>query len=265
MTIQHKNGLSWFEFESYAGHPLHQGIFMRRGGVSPEPWRSLNLSDINGDTRENVIENRKRIFGCFDLPVPSIFDVWQIHSNTIICTDSPRPLDKDHEKADAIFTDNPDITLFMRFADCVPLFFYDPKKRVIGVAHAGRIGTLNRIAEDCVKRMNTQYGSQPEDIMAGIGPSIGPDHYEVREDVIEHARTCFKELDGLVFRAKDGSTRLDLWEANKRILQESGVEKIELAGICTACNTMDWFSHRAERGSTGRFGALMAMKKDTDD
>jgi len=259
MIKQSTNGLNFVQFDTFASHPLHQGIFGRKGGVSPAPWNSLNLGGLSGDSRENIIENRKRIFSCFDLPVESIFDVWQIHGNRVICTTQPRSLDQDHEKADAIFTDKPGITLFMRFADCVPLFFFDPANQVIGIAHAGRMGTLNRIAADCVTAMNENYGTKPEDILAGIGPSIGPDHYEVKEDVASDAEACFSNLDGILRQATDAKIYLNLWEANRRILTEAGVRQIETAGICTACHTDDWFSHRAENGKTGRFGALLAL------
>jgi len=259
MIRQCRNGLDFVQFESLAKSPVYQGIFGRKGGVSPAPWDSLNLGGLSGDTRENIIENRKRIFSCFDLPVESIFDVWQVHGNRVICTTETRPLDLDHEKADAIFTDKPGITLFMRFADCVPLFFFDPIHRVIGLAHAGRMGTLNRIASDCVTAMKENYGTRPEDILAGIGPSIGPDHYEVKEDVASDAEVCFSNLDGILRQESDGKLYLNLWEANRRILSEAGVRKIEIAEICTACHTVDWFSHRAENGKTGRFGALLAL------
>ncbi len=259
MISRKENGLNFVQFNSFAEYPIHQGIFGRKGGVSPVPWDSLNLGGLSGDTRENIIENRKRIFSCFDLPVESIFDVWQVHGNRVICTEKTRSLDKEHEKADAIFTDRPGITLFMRFADCVPLFFYDPVKNVIGIAHAGRIGTLNRIAADCVETMANVYGSKPETILAGIGPSIGPDHYEVKDDVASDAEACFSSTDGILREASDGTIYLNLWESNRRILIESGVQHIEVAEICTACNTVDWFSHRAEKGNTGRFGALLAL------
>jgi polyphenol oxidase len=257
-----KNGLTHFQFETFNSNQVHQGVFCRNGGASPEPWNSLNLGGHSYDTRENIIENRRRIFSCFDLPVESIYDVWQVHGNRVICTESPRPLSSEHEKADAIFTNKPGITLFMRFADCVPIFFLDPFKRVIGIAHAGRIGTLNRIAADCVKTMIETYGCEISDIVAGIGPSIGPDHYEVKSDVIQQAEICFENLDGVLHTREDGKTYLDLWEANRLILKENGIEKVEIAGICTACHTDDWFSHRAELGNTGRFGALLALKEN---
>ncbi len=260
MIRKHSNGLTYFQFETFSEFPVHQGIFCRNGGISPSPWSSLNLGGTNGDTRENIIENRKRIFSSFDLPVESIFDVWQVHGNRIICTEKPRPLTQEHEKADAIFTNKPGISLFMRFADCVPLFFLDPVESVIGIAHAGRIGTLNRIARDCVTVMQEHYGSKIQNIHAGIGPSIGPDHYEVKKDVIEQVEICFDDLDGIL-RYEDGKTYLDLWEANRRILAQNGVENIEMACICTGCHIDEWFSHRVENGLTGRFGALLALEE----
>jgi YfiH family protein len=262
MIRQSQHGLVYYQFASFANYPLHQAVFTRQGGVSPSPWNSLNFGGSLGDSRENIITNRERAFACFKLPVQSIFDVWQIHGNKIICTEKSRPLDSEHSKADAIFTNIPGITLFMRFADCVPIFFYDPRNRVIGIAHAGRVGTINRIARDCVKTMGKKYGSIPADIIAAIGPSIGPDHYEVKEDVLLQVNAEFPNSEELISLSVDGRTYLDLWKANQEVLHESGVEQVEMAGICTACNTTEWFSHRAENGKTGRFGALLALQME---
>ncbi|HEX7557069.1 MAG TPA: laccase domain-containing protein, partial [Leptolinea sp.] len=124
---------------------------------------------------------------------------------------------------------------------------------------AGRIGTLNRIAAVCIQAMQNNYGTNTQDVFAGIGPSIGPDHYEIREDVVQQAEMCFEDLNGVLIHAEGGKTFLNLWEANRRILSECGVQHIEVAEICTACHTDEWFSHRAENGQTGRFGALLAL------
>jgi YfiH family protein len=148
----------------------------------------------------------------------------------------------------------------MRFADCVPLFFFDPVAQVVGLAHAGRVGTINRIAADCVQAMRKTYGSLPENIMAAIGPSIGPDHYEVKQDVLVQVKEFFNNFEDLIILSKDGRTYLDLWKTNQFVLMESGVKQVEIAQICTACNTSEWFSHRAENGQTGRFGALLALQ-----
>ncbi len=164
-------------------------------------------------------------------------------------------------KADAIVTNRRAITLFMRFADCVPIMLYDPIRGVIGMAHAGWKGTVNKIGLDTVTAMHAQYGSMPGDILAGIGPSIGPDHYEVGGDVIEQVKKAFGVDSVSLLTNNNGHTHFDLWKANSLILQNAGVEKIQSAGICTACNTRDWYSHRAEHGRAGRFGAILAMSE----
>ncbi|MHC1784821.1 MAG: peptidoglycan editing factor PgeF [Anaerolineaceae bacterium] len=259
MPIHELNGLRNFSFESFPSTDITQGIFCRKGGVSPDHWSSLNLGGTNGDSRANIIENRKRIFDAMQRNVESIFDVWQVHGVETICTDQPRPLDAAHQQADIILTDKPEITLFMRFADCVPIFLYDPQRRVIGIVHAGWQGTVKKAASVAVLKMVSIYGCKAENILAGIGPSIGPHHYQIGEDVEHRVRSAFKSDADLLLTQKNGSWYFDLWQANRLNLEKAGINSIEIAGICTACNTMDWYSHRAENGKTGRFGALLAM------
>lgn len=108
--------------------------------------------------------------------------------------------------------------------------------------------------------MSARYGSSPADIRAGIGPSIGVDHYPVGQDVITETTRAFGERAGDLLIKIDGKIHLDLWAANRLCLEEAGVQQIEISGICTACNLDDWYSHRGERGNTGRFGALLALR-----
>jgi len=259
MGFQINNKIRYFTFASFCSFKLPHGIFMRHGGVSPSPWESLNLGGDSGDTRENIIENRKRIFNVIDRPVNSLFDVWQVHSDKVICVDRPRKLDEKHIQADSILTDNPKITLFMRFADCVPIYLFDPFKRVIGIVHAGWIGTLKKISQKTIQTMKDEYGCRPENIYAGIGPSISVNHYQIREDVIQKVKNSI-EINGKRYLVEtDGRVHLDLWKANRDQLLESGLRNVELAGVCTASHVGDWFSHRAENGRTGRFGALLAL------
>jgi copper oxidase (laccase) domain-containing protein len=109
--------------------------------------------------------------------------------------------------------------------------------------------------------MRTHFHSRPEDLLAGIGPSIGADHYGVGGDVLDALHAAFGAEAGDWISRRDGATHLDLWKANTHVLRRAGVEKIELAGLCTACRTEDWFSHRAEHGRTGRFAALMWLEE----
>jgi YfiH family protein len=133
------------------------------------------------------------------------------------------------------------------------------RKGVVGVAHAGWMGTLRDVAAATVQAMQKEYGSNPADILAGIGPSIGPDHYEVGADVILQVMQKFGDDSDQVLQSHHGHIHFDLWRANRMLLERAGVGRIEVAGLCTACNTRDWFSHRAEKGRTGRFGALISL------
>lgn len=213
-----------------------------------------------GDSRNNVIENRRRVFEAIQRPVETIFDSWQVHSDQVLVTDRPRSLDEPHPKGDAILTNRPEVTLMMRFADCVPIFFYDPVHGAVGIAHAGWQGTVKKIAAAVVSTMAATYDSRPEEIIAGIGPSIGPEHYEIGEDVIARVRRSFGTDADSVLLNDDGRVKLDLWKANQWVLQQAGVRQIEIARLCTACHNQDWYSHRKEAGKTGRFAAVIALK-----
>jgi YfiH family protein len=147
----------------------------------------------------------------------------------------------------------------MRFADCVPILLHDPRRKVVGIAHAGWLGTVRLTAAAAVRAMAEHYGSRPEDIQAGIGPSIGPDHYEVGADVIAKVQESFGSDAAQLVQQRGRKQHFDLWQANRLQLEQAGVRQIEVAGLCTACHLEDWFSHRAEKGKTGRFGALIAL------
>jgi copper oxidase (laccase) domain-containing protein len=122
------------------------------------------------------------------------------------------------------------------------------------------MGTMRGVVGSAVQGMQSHYGCDPKNIIAGIGPSIGVDHYEVGADVISQFQEKFNHEVDQVLQTRNGSTYLDLWTANAIQLKNAGVEQIEVSGICTACHLDDWFSHRAEKGKTGRFGALMALQ-----
>jgi hypothetical protein len=258
------NGLTYYTFDSFTREKVAHGIFARTGGVSPQPWASLNLSISTGDSLDNTRANRRRAFAALDLPFESMADVWQIHSTDTVRVDQPRG-DREAIKADGLITDCPGVTLFQRFADCVPIFLYDPKRRALGIVHSGWRGTVHRAAASPVKALAAEYGSQPQDLIAGIGPSIGPDHYEVGPEVVAAVRQSFPEqAEQLLITTKtDGvpnhKSYFDLWAANEQVLRDCGVEQIETARLCTACHTDHFFSHRAEAGKTGRFGAVLAL------
>ncbi len=258
MAFCEYNSLRYYTFGLFPEH-IVQGVFTRRGGLSPAPWESLNVGATVGDERERVQQNRVRSFEALGRRLESMFDVWQVHSADAVFAEAPRPLEAPYQKADIIFTDRPEVTLYMRFADCVPILLHDPRKNVVGIAHAGWLGTVRNTAIAAVAAMREHYGSRVKDIQAAIGPSIGPDHYEVGPDVIARVEESFgSDYPRLIVRRGE-KQHLDLWEANRLQLEQAGVRQIEVAGICTACHVEDWFSHRAEKGKTGRFGALIAL------
>jgi YfiH family protein len=259
MPIRSSNGLSYYQFETFESLPIEHGIFTREGGVSPAPWHSLNTGGTVGDDIERVRVNTGRALGVMEREQASVFDVWQVHSADYVFARHPRG-DEPYHKADIILTDTPEVTLFMRFADCVPILLVDPKKNAIALAHAGWLGTVRGAALSAVSALQEHCGSQPEDILAGLGPSIAPDHYQVGDDVIDIYLDAFPDRADKYFIQRNGSLWLDLWSANEDQLRSRGVNQIELARICTACDTTRWFSHRAEQGRTGRFGALLALK-----
>jgi YfiH family protein len=260
MISNNFGNLKYFTFESFPKEKIKHGIFTRSGGISPDSFSSLNVGQSAGDSRENVVENRKRIFQVFDQSVDSIFDVWQIHSDQVKFTRLPRKSDTKHEQADAILTDSKNVSLFMQFADCVPILIYDPKNNIIGIVHAGWQGTVKRIVQNAVKYLIDAFSSDPEQILAGIGPSIGPDHYEVGNNVIIEVDDKLLEFQSEVLISKNGSTYFDLWKSNELLLRQSGLKNIEVAGICTACNLDDWYSYRIEGQKSGRFGVFMSLK-----
>jgi len=255
-SIQH-NGLCYLQFDSLN---VKHAVFTRHGGVSPEPWGSLNVGGTVGDDLARVRENRILSFQALGCAPESIFDVWQVHSADVVCAHAPRPTDESYRQADIILTDKPEVTLFMRFADCVPLLVHDPRKGVIGIAHAGWMGTLRDVATATVSAMKKNYGSNPADIIAGIGPSIGPDHYEIGADVILQVMQKFGDESEQLLKHHNRKIHFDLWTANRMLLEQAGVGQIEVSGVCTACHTDDWFSHRAEKGRTGRFGVLISLQ-----
>ena len=259
MPFHEQDGLRYYTFDIFSG-AVKQAVFTRRGGISPAPWHSLNLGGSVGDDPARVAQNRVQVFRAMGCDPASIHDVWLVHGTSIVYADDSRPLEEPSAQADILFTDNPNVSLFMRFGDCVPILFHDPKKKVIGIAHAGWMGTVRGVVKTAVEGMQSHYGCDPKDIVAGIGPSICVDHYEVGADVISQFHEKHNHTADKVLQTRNGHTHLDLWTANAIQLQEAGVGQIQVSGVCTACNLDDWFSHRAEKGKTGRFGALMALQ-----
>lgn len=248
-----------FHFESLPADAVDQGIFTRRGGVSRAPWASLNVGGGIGDDPEAVAENRRRVLAALGRPTDSTYDVWQVHSARVLHAVEPR-LGPPYPKADGLITANPSVTLMLRFADCVPILLYDPESPAVGLVHAGWKGTVLGAVREAVQAMEHNFGTAPEEIVAGIGPAIGGHHYPVGPEVVEAFRGAFEAGADQFLQSQNGDIHLNLPAANAELLRRSGVYQIEHSSTCTACHLEDWFSHRGENGQTGRFAAVLALR-----
>jgi YfiH family protein len=239
---------------------IKHGIFARIGGVSDAPWASLNLGGNVGDTPQAVRANHERMYAALGVRPERACTVWQVHGIDVVYASAPVRGRRWLAAADAIMTDRVDTPLSMRFADCTPILIFDPRKGAIGMAHAGWRGTVAGMSAALVKAMIAAFNCQPADMQAWIGPSISVERYQVGEEVVAAARAYFGDVSELIRRdPADGTAYFDLWAANRIDLKRAGVENIRIAGLCTAARTDEFFSHRAEKGRTGRFGAVMSL------
>ncbi len=265
MSFQENNGVRYLTFPSLTQFDLPHAVFTRNHGVSKGHLRSLNLGGSVGDAPENVRANREACFKAVGREIDSVFDSWLVHGTEILVADRPRPdLLLNPAKADIIMTDVPEVTLFMRFGDCTPMLFFDSVKNAIAIAHGGWRGTIDGVARKTVEGMNEHFGSEAKDIFAVIGPAICMEHYEVGKDVYLKAKEKLVQENvdvSLILPIYNNRYYIDLKLANALILEKLGVQNVEVSEECTACNLQDWYSHRAEKGKTGRFGALLALKE----
>ena len=240
----------------------------RLGGVSQGIFSSMNLSYTRGDEPEAVDENFRRIANVLELTPEHFVLSDQTHTTNVrIVTKEDlgkgvtRP--KDYTDVDGLITNEPDIILGTFYADCVPLYFYDPVKKVIALSHSGWRGTVSGMGRVTIEKMKQAFGCKPEDILAAIGPSICQDCYEVSEDVAEEFAKAFpgKEKELLLAKANQ-KYQLDLWKANELLLLDAGIlrEHLEITDICTCCNPQYLFSHRASQGKRGNLGAFLVLR-----
>lgn len=269
MNIKENKGVTYLTYpalEELSGF-VH-AFSTRLGGVSEGIYSSMNLSFTRGDDENSVMENYRRLAEAVGFSVENIVTSDQTHTaNVRVITEAdrgngitkPRP----YTDVDGMITNVPGLVLATFYADCVPLYFIDPVRKAIGLSHSGWRGTAAHIGAVTVRRMQEEYGSLPEDIYGAIGPSICQECYEVSEDVILEFQKTFPEQSwrDLFYRKENGKYQLNLWEANRQIMLETGLieEHISLPGLCTCCNSEFLFSHRASRGKRGNLGAFLGI------
>ena len=255
LRTQH-NGLGYYRFQGLAEYPLvTQAVFSRAGGVSRAPFSSLNVGQLVGDDPSAIEQNLTLIHEALGLPTGSVVSARQVHG-TDVAVVRRNDAGRVFPATDALVTDVPGLSLMLRFADCVPIMLYDPAHHAVGLVHAGWRGTVGHVLRQTLLRMRGEYGTVSEDVISGIGPSIGPCCYEVGEEVVAQLEV----LRSASRRAPSGGRYyLDLWEANRLQLLDTGVHQIEIAGLCTVCHVDEFFSHRAEKGLAGRFPAVLGL------
>lgn len=241
----------------------------RAGGVSEGIYSSMNLSYTRGDRKEAVDENFRRIAAVLGCRVEDIVCSDQTHTvNLRVASRADggkgivRP--RDYTDVDGLLTDEPGLVLATFYADCVPLYFVDTRRRAVALAHSGWRGTVARMGRCVTEKMREVYGTDPADIVAAIGPSICQECYEVGEDVAEAFAAEFRgdgQADEILSGKGKGKYQLDLWRANEIVLAEAGIpaEQIQVTDLCTCHNSSYLFSHRASHGKRGNLGAFLGL------
>lgn len=250
---------------------LSVGFTSRVGGRSTGEYHSMNMALHVNDKEEDVIYNRKLLASLIGFPYDAWTNAEQVHGNRIEVVNLSHKgkgrfkQDDAIKGTDGLVTDTPGILLTSFYADCVPLYFLDPEKKVIGLAHAGWKGTVLKIAEKMIETMKYSFGSDPEQIKVAIGSSIGQCCYEVNEEVIQPLKKTISMIpEGAIIDKQNGHYDLDLKKINREIVIYAGIkpQNIEISSWCTSCHTEWFYSHRKEKGKTGRMASWIGLRKD---
>lgn len=266
--VANEKGLIYITFPNLHGENCAAAFTTRMGGVSRGRYATMNMSFSNGDDISSVRENYNILLGDLGLDPEKAVLSHQTHTDNIRLVtedDIGKGIVKvrDYDDVDGLITNIPGVTLVTQFADCVPLLFFDPVKKVVAASHAGWRGTVSQIGLKTVKKMGDLFGCNPKDIKAAIGPSIMECCYEVDDPVL----TAFKQIEYInpshIFTPKgNGKYMLSLQRANRLILEQAGIRpaNICISDLCTCCNSNYFHSHRATGGSRGNLAAVIALK-----
>lgn len=270
VRVNHEGELVYLTFPILEGQRQINHLFTTRmGGVSEGIYSTLNLSYTRGDKKEAVDENYRRVAAALHCSVEDIVCSDQTHTTNLKVVgreDGGKGItrEKDYTDVDGLLTDEPGVYLATFYADCVPLYFVDTKRRVIALAHSGWRGTVARMGQCVVEKMRQVYGTDPDDLLAVVGPSICQECYEVSEDVASAFAQAFPKPGQereILYAKGGGKYQLDLWRANEIVLTEAGIPqgRIQVTDLCTCHNSARLFSHRASHGQRGNLGAFLGL------
>lgn len=248
---------------------VSHGFSTRLGGVSKGIFESMNLSFTRGDREKDVLENFERFCTAIGTDYRHVVISAQEHHTVVKAItrdDIGRGVTRErgYTDVDGLMTNEAGVVLCTQYADCVPLLFVDPVRRVVATSHSGWKGTVAQIGKVTVERMREVYGCDPKDILAAIAPSIGPCCFEVDPPVYE----AFAELpfadDGMWHDDRNGKYHVDLWETNRRILLSAGIlaEHITVTDLCTQCHSDTFWSHRVTGGERGSLAAFILLSQE---
>ena len=225
----------------------------RHGGVSGEPFASLNLGLSSGDGRENVLENRRRFFGSLAIWTEQVALGFQVHGDTILRAEQPG----NYDRHDAFITNRAGVFVAVSIADCTPILIYDAGKQAVAAIHAGWKGTALGIVTKTLQAMQAGFGTQAQDCFAYVGTCISENIFEVDADVAGNFETRFKRFDG-----QRNKFFVDLKRANAAQLAGFGIPalQLEISPFCTVENNADYFSYRKEGQRSGRMLAVIGMR-----
>lgn len=265
MIEKHINSLPLWFFQNLLNYrDICHFVSTRNGGFSNPPYDSLNLGFHVGDNPETVYKNREQLAFVLKIKLNHFTTANQIHGSTVaIIPENLRGsgacnCDTAISATDAMVTNTPNICLMVLQADCVPILFFDLKKKVIGIAHAGWRGTVQKVAQNTVRVLKENFHCSPHNILVGIGPSIGPCCYKIGPEIIRQIEKGFcSQKEYVMNEMLRDNGYFNLWEANRMQLVQMDIPErnIEIANICTYCNHNSFFSYRHQQRETGRFGA----------
>ncbi len=269
MNIHKHDDLVYLSFPKIDASGVADCVFTTKlGGASLGKFSTMNMSYSRGDDPEHVRKNYETICGAAGLNADRLIFTRQTHTTNVLTADMKYlgaypPKDKGYTDIDGLVTNERNVTLVSQYADCVPLAFVDSKKKVVATSHAGWRGTVGEIGKVTVTKMMTDFGCNPEDILVGIGPSVSKCCYEVDDLVINKVKQLtYITLSDVATTKPNGKYMLDLKELNRLILINCGIkpENIDVADICTCCESDTFYSHRVCGNERGNLALMICLK-----
>lgn len=266
LNIRNNGDITYITFPKLEKTGLVRHIFStKKGGVSPHPYGPMNMS-FTHDARENVIKNYELLCNCVGIDTNHLVLSQQTHTNNVMVVNKSHCKTgfskKSFKDVDGLITNQSGVALVTQYADCTPLIFCDPVKKVIATSHSGWRGTVQEIGKVTVQKMTSEFGCNPADIIACIGPCISKCCYEVDNPVYDaFTKLTYLDLSTIFYDKGNGKYMLDMVEANRQILLNAGIkeENMDISDLCTNCNCDLLHSHRATKGQRGTIGVIIEL------